>query len=104
MEEKERFQQEMIRRLIPERDVAEAPGGREGAGGKAPGRPGGVGVAQTRTSGLRAQGARNLTGVEARTDSGLRKPAWQKDDTPALKTALVSYFCGIFREKFGFTE
>ena len=80
MEEKEQFRKEMMQRLIPERDtnVQTQASGKQSQ--KNQGRPA---VAQTRTSGLRNQ----TSGVEAKVNTGLRKPTWQKENT-AIKTSV----------------
>ncbi len=76
MEEREKFRQEMMRRLIPERDTNE-PVARSGQRNQP--RPG---VSQTHTSALRRVNA------EARTDSGLCKPTWQKGNVPSKEVIV----------------
>ena len=89
MEEKEQFRKEMMQRLIPERDtnVHTQASGKQSQ--KNQGRPT---VAQTRTSGLRNR----TNGVEAKVNTGLRKPTSQKENT-AIKTS-VSIFLLWLRE------
>ena len=83
MEEKEQFRKEMMQRLIPERDtnVQTQASGKQGQ--KNQGRPS---VTQTRTSGLRNRNS----GVEAKVNSGLRKPAWQKENTTVKTPVRIS--------------